>query len=366
MRTQNENTVHSVRGILLSLIIIGAFTAVANTVVKGSTPGKDGLLNAVAALRTSVRSHAQSGYGIADEEISKVTNGQNTSLGGRVKFWFNGNKCLWRTYSGTSDRKILSSMLIREGIAVQYSPGHGHIRKGFFGQFTPYVTVSTVKTVCSGTRLGLGPMIWTYRYISEISPMDHHDWHFFAQARNWHTTIAHAPKPTTTVRKKGALITVQFNWPVDPSYDLFGIRRKTVFDLSEGGMVKRWKFWTDQGVAGHRMKLSNTVETKWHRVGSYYFPKARTITNRSWTREKNGSWQKGNGSVIRIRFVRFTIAPVEENMFSIARLNIPKGTVVIDNVHRSRFHYSSATAARLLGRKACAGGAHSVARTRGE
>lgn len=311
------------------------------------------LLTAVRHLRDATRSGVRSGHGTAVEiQTGRGYGGQRQRpLRQRVDFWFSGHKCLWKAYGTGTPRKLHGAMLVEDGIAIRYFRGAGPPRKHFLGRSSPNVSVDRVKVYKSRTFSTGRPLVWTYRRLTAVSPLDHHDRHFFSQASKWRGRFPGEPKPTTTVTGNGHLITVLSDWPASPKDGLFGITREAVFDLAAGGMVTRWKFWTDQTQGAWHGRLAKTEKTTWHRVQNHYLPSDRVITSESWKKGKDGKW-RGTGSWrTKIRFLSFSVGPVRATEFSVAELGIPSGTPVVDSVHRSQYYYSPAHATRLLGQE---------------
>ena len=315
---------------------------------------KNTLLNTVQALRAATRSRVKSGYGVAVERTTNIFYGSHGDVGPkyapqRVKFWFSGNECLWKAYSLGKPQKLRSSTLIRNGLVIRYFRGHGHVRRHSFGQFSPNVNIDSAKVDRTLSLPQGRPMIWTYRHITAISPIgeDRHDWKYFALARNMYVPFPHAPKPVTTVKKSGSLITVEFSWPTDPS--TFRNTRTTVFDISAGGMVVRWKALADSLCGPHlrnRDRGFDAIKTTWRRAGNYYFPETQTRETHWWFDGKNNRFAR-----TRIRFLKFVVAPVKNSVFRVTNMNILEGATVFDNVHRSQYWYSPANAARMLGQE---------------
>ena len=320
---------------------------------RGKSSMKNTLLNAVRTLRAVTRSQVKSGYGVAEETTNNIRyGGGNAPLQYAplyVKFWFSGNECLWKAYSLGKPQKLRSTTLIRNGLVIRYFPGHGHVRRHSFGQFSPNVNIDSAK-VDRMSSLTVGRLIfWTYRHITAISPIgeDRHDWKYFPQAHSMYVPFPHAPKPVITVKKSGSLITVEFSWPTDPS--TFRNTRTTVFDISAGGMVVRWKAWSD-GLDGpqlhHRSRGFDAIRTTWRRAGNCYLPETQTRETHWWLDGKNNRFAR-----TRIRFLKFVVAPVKNSVFRVTNMNILEGATVFDNVHRSQYFYSPAVAARMLGQE---------------
>ncbi|MCL5946196.1 MAG: hypothetical protein M1472_05005 [Planctomycetes bacterium] len=296
------------------------------------TPTAKGeLLNAVQALRQAVRFKVTSGYGVALEKTTDTQwYGHGMSVHYQpqaVKFWFSGNASLVKEYSLGHPPMLLQAVLRKRGVLV-------HFRRYSMGLKLAAPQVTVQSGVLPHMTNDLRPSVWTYRRITEISSMMQPDAQFFRIAKR---------QSAATVKKTGRRIVVTFRYPSNlPNF--FGAKAVIVFDLVQGGMVASYYNITDElDAAKHRLKEIDTIATKWRKADGCWLPASRTLESHYWVSGKDRGFTR-----TEIRFVKFVLGPLRNGTLSVTNLEIPYGTFVDDTVHKELYHFTKATAARML------------------
>jgi hypothetical protein len=292
---------------------------------------KDELLNALQTLRQAVRSKVASGYGVA---VEKTTDTQRYAHGMSihyqpqiVKFWFLGNTSLAKEYSSGHPPMLLQAALRKDGVLV-------HFRRYSMGLklVVPQVTVQS--GVLPHMENDLRPVVWTYRRITEISSVMQPDAQFFPIAER---------QSAASVKETGRRIIVTFSYPPNlPSF--FGEKVVIVFDMVQGGMVTSYYHMTDElDAAKHRVKENDAIATRWRKEGGCWLPASRTLESHYWNSGKYRGFTR-----TKIKFLKFVPEPLPGGILTVKNLQIPEGTFVDDTVHKELYHFTKATAARML------------------
>lgn len=307
------------------LVLLGSHAQASSLAVK------DELLNAVQALRQAVRSKVTSGYGVALEKTTDTQwYGHGMSVHYQpqtVKFWFSGNAGLAKQYSLGHPPVLFQSTRRKDGVRI-------HFRRYSRGLKLAAPQVTVRSGVLMRWTNNLRPHVWTYRVITEISSFMVPDSRFFRIAKR---------QSAATVKKRGSRIIITFRYPPKPP-NFFGEKCVIVFDLAEGGMVTSFYHMTDELDANHtRMIEVDTIKTKWRNSNGCWLPLTRTLESHYWVNGKNRGFTRTD-----IKFVKFVLGPLRNGTLSVTNLEIPYGTFVDDTVHKELYHFTKATAARML------------------
>ncbi len=292
---------------------------------------KDELPSALQALRQAVRSKVVSGYGVA---VEKTTDTQRYGHGmsvhyqpQAVKFWFSGNASLAKEYSLDHPPILLQAALRKDGVLV-------HFRRYSMGLKLAAPQVTVKSGVSPRMTNDLRPSVWTYRRITEISSVLEPDSRFFSVI---------VRQPAATVSRRGAKIVVTFKYQPKPP-NFFGDRCVIVFDTAQGGMVTSFYHLDDElDAAKHRVKEIDTIATRWRKADGCWLPASRTVESHYWNTGKDRGFTR-----TKIDFVKFVPGPLRRGILTVTNLQIPEGTFVDDTVRKQLYHFTKATAARVL------------------
>jgi len=302
------------------------------SILRAENADQNALLDAVAQMRATVIAQIASGYGIAQVQSDNFqpNNGLHelTPLH-RVEFYFSGNNSLWRDYDPNDPKKLISCVLVKNGIQIDYAT-----KEPGFGAVVAINAASHEPSVLEPL-----PEVWTYIDLTRIPGPGWDENKFFRIA---------VREPYVVVSKIGDSVITNIDIPLQQLKPYLYVQNMTAkFDMSMGGMMSYYKYINScpyENETGKTYEIMCLCNVIWKNTDHVYVPVTRDVDiNFEMNGQNAGYWRT------HIKFIKFVASSISPDELNVTAMRIPIGTPVSDYLHEDRFIYSPAQDQRMLG-----------------
>ncbi|HTV49489.1 MAG TPA: hypothetical protein VMG59_13705 [Phycisphaerae bacterium] len=312
-----------------------AFNLFAVHLVFGATAQQNALLDTVSQMRAAALSKVTSGYGVAEEQgdnFQQAMHGQHqlTPLH-RIEFLFSGNDCLWFEYDSNDPKKLVTSVLLKDGVEIEYDTAK---------LANPaWVSVRPDESVRRPWIFGPILSAWTYINLTRIPFPGPDEKEFFN---------LEVRQPYVKVSKEGNSVVIDIDIPEELLRPILYIQDQIIkLNISDDGMLTSSELIIGGNQPpGTQFFYVYRLNMTWRKSGNLFFPVDRNVNISFENNGKDTGYRR-----TQVTFTKFIAGPVAANKFTVAALRIPVGTPVFDELlpeKDMRFNYTPAMDQKML------------------
>jgi hypothetical protein len=302
---------------LICLLIAAAAALVAQ--VRADPPSASALVDSVRAMRAAtMTTQPRTGHGTARIELLQSAPAtQPVHSVHEVEFSFADEASLAVERKAGAADEVVKRTLVKDGRLLCYVPASSEVQK------------STVVLRLQPIQIGIAPDVqqWSIREFMRLPVPIHDEQEFFARV---------GASPYVHVEQKDFIVRLIITEPIekaDPTGRSLD-ERVIEFDLLKGGMINLYSHVLRRSRGSETQEISEVLKMGWKRTGSFIVPFERIVDV---VMTVNGTEvQRAHGAV---QFTAFDLQQASRPGLTVAQLEIPPGTPVVDEVRGMVYRY---------------------------